>query len=588
MHKMKSAALAVLLASCGLVRADVLDKLPADALVAGKVANLTATSNKIAKLAKDLGIDAFVAPLQNPLAAFKQQSRMEKGINDSGEIGFAYLDPKTSPDLTPDDSFVIVIPVSSYADFLSNFGDAKTEAGVSEVTTPDGGGKPMFLADWGDGYAALSPAKALVNKPSTRLKVTDAAAKEAGRQDFLVVANFEQLGQKLMPELDKAVGEATKEIDNLGSDKIDPKYKPLMKVAANQLFAAGKTFLNSTNAATIGLNISDAGINSTVLSNFRPDSYLGQTSTKIKGTDKPLTIGLPAMRYLAYGGSTMDPAVAGKLFSDIAGPVLAELNKIEGIEGAKKLVASATATIGKNTGSVFAAPAPTKIGQEGIIQQLTLYRGGAAEMKTLFTDGGTFAKQFIADMKLPPDRPKPMLEIVQNEKSIEGVSFDSIKFEAKQNPDAPGAAQQEAIQNLMYGSSGMNYSYGTMGDDFLLVSGATDEAISAFIKSVKAGEDNVSKLEPVKAVAAELPKTRVLEYYLALDELVNTGVAAAAQFNLPVQVQLPPELPPFGLTFGAEGASMRLDTHLPTTTVQSLIAAGMQAFMGMQQGGGNL
>lgn len=586
MRKIKSAALAVLLASWGIVQADVLEKLPADALVAGRVANLTATSNKIAMLAKDLGVDAFVAPLQNPLAAFKTQTKLEKGIKDDGDFGFVYMDPKGT-DGRPEDSFIMVVPVTNYAEFLTNFTNPKTDGAITEVEPPDGSDKPGFVADWG-GYAAMSPNKALVAKPTSTMKVDPAAAKEAARQDFLVVANFAQLGPKLMPELDKGIAQANAEIEKAGPDKFDPKYKPLMRAAVAQGIAAAKTFLNNTDAATVGLNISDAGLNATLLSNFKPDSYLGQFASSIKGTDKPLTVGLPAMRYLAYGGSTMDPAVSTKLFNDLTGPITAELEKIEGLDDVKKLVATGTAAAKKMTGSIFAAPAPTKVGQEGLLQQITLYRGGGAEMKTFAADGAAFAKKFIADMQLPPDRPKPTVDFVQNAKSIEGVSFDRITFESKPAPDAPGAAQQEAIANLLYGPEGMTYDIGVIGDDFILSNGASDENVAAFIKAFKAAEDSVSKMDQVKVVAAELPKTRFLEYYMALDEVVNAGVAAAAQFNLPVQVQLPPELPPLGMTFGTEGSSLRVDYHLPTTTVQSLIAAGMQAFMGMQGGGGNL
>ena len=156
MRKIKTAALAVLLASWGMARADVLEKLPAEALVAGRIANLTATSAKIAKLAKDLGVDAFVQQLQNPLGALKTQSKLEKGINDAGDVGFAYMDPKTAGG-PPDDAFIFVVPVTNYAEFLTNFTNPKTDGAVTQVEPPEGGGgKPVFVADW-DGYAALSP-----------------------------------------------------------------------------------------------------------------------------------------------------------------------------------------------------------------------------------------------------------------------------------------------------------------------------------------------------------------------------------------------------------------------------------------------
>ena len=586
MRKMKSAALAVLLASCGFASADVLEKLPADALVAGKVANLTATSTKIAKLAKDLGIDAFVQPLQNPLATLKNEAHFEKGLNESGDFGIALMTPKDDSPAAWDAAVLMVVPVSNYAEFLTNFANPKTDGGVSEVTMANDP-KPLFVADWGE-YAAISPNKDNVAKPAKLMAATAAVAKEAGRQDFLIVTNFKELGPKLMPDLDKGQDRFTKELEKAGADKLDPKYKPIVSAAVGQVFAAAKTFLNSSDATTVGLNITDAGMNTTVLSDFRADSYLGQMAVAAKGTEKPLTVGLPAMKYLVYGGSIMDPAASTKVFNDFAQPIIAELEKLEGLGDIKKLVAETTAVIGKSTGTTFGMPVLTKPGQEGILQQITVYHGSGKEMKTLAADGGAFAKQVIADIKLPEGQPKMTFEQLVNDKSIEGVSFDTIKFDAPVNPDAPQAAMQQQFKAVMYGPNGMTYSYAAIGEDFVMLNGASDETIGAFLKSLKAGEDNLSKLDQVKVVAAELPKTRIIEYYVALDELVNVGVGTAAQFGLPIQVQLPPDLPPLGVTFGADQNTMRADFHLPTTTVQSLIAAGMQTFMAMRGGGGNL
>jgi len=65
---------------------------------------------------------------------------------------------------------------------------------------------------------------------------------------------------------------------------------------------------------------------------------------------------------------------------------------------------------------------------------------------------------------------------------------------------------------------------------------------------------------------------------------VNTGVTYANQFGFPVKLQMPPNLPPIGVSAGTEGTAFRVDSHVPSQLVQSLVMAGMQAFMQMQQG----
>ena len=59
----------------------------------------------------------------------------------------------------------------------------------------------------------------------------------------------------------------------------------------------------------------------------------------------------------------------------------------------------------------------------------------------------------------------------------------------------------------------------------------------------------------------------------------------AQGFGMPVKMQLPQNLPPLGFSAASEGTAVRFDMHVPTTTVQSIVAAGMQAYMQMQGGG---
>jgi hypothetical protein len=51
-------------------------------------------------------------------------------------------------------------------------------------------------------------------------------------------------------------------------------------------------------------------------------------------------------------------------------------------------------------------------------------------------------------------------------------------------------------------------------------------------------------------------------------------------------MQLPKGLPPIGISVGSDSTAVRVDSHIPTSLVQSIVAAGMQAAMQMQGGGG--
>src|SRR2546430_471756 len=74
------------LAWCAQAKAQVLDQVPADAVIVVKVNNLQGVSQKIAKLAKDFGVDEFQPEFKDPLGALMQHGHISKGVNKSGDM----------------------------------------------------------------------------------------------------------------------------------------------------------------------------------------------------------------------------------------------------------------------------------------------------------------------------------------------------------------------------------------------------------------------------------------------------------------------------------------------------------------------
>src|SRR5205814_212297 len=141
----------------GLARAQVMDQVPADALVVLKFKNLAGTSAKLGKFLQDLGVVAAVEPgLADPLTFLEKKANITQGIRSDGDLAIVFVDPEKTTS-RPDKSIVILIPVTDYAVFLNNFPNPKTEAGVSEIMLGQSP-EPGYLCDWGNGYAALSPA----------------------------------------------------------------------------------------------------------------------------------------------------------------------------------------------------------------------------------------------------------------------------------------------------------------------------------------------------------------------------------------------------------------------------------------------
>ena len=77
-----------------------------------------------------------------------------------------------------------------------------------------------------------------------------------------------------------------------------------------------------------------------------------------------------------------------------------------------------------------------------------------------------------------------------------------------------------------------------------------------------------------------------MSLYVPLDEIATTVGTYAGAMGMPIQIQLPPDLPPIGITVGSEGSAIRIDSYTPTDLIKALVAQGMQLYMQRMGGGG--
>src|SRR6187401_3746141 len=79
-------AIALLMLVSPILRAQVVQQIPSDAMIVLKVNNLKATSDKVAKLSQDLGLAGLAPEMADPLKALQVQMRMQQGVNVGGEL----------------------------------------------------------------------------------------------------------------------------------------------------------------------------------------------------------------------------------------------------------------------------------------------------------------------------------------------------------------------------------------------------------------------------------------------------------------------------------------------------------------------
>ena len=621
-------AAAVLAVPSQTARADVLAQAPADALAVVVVNDWGRTNAKMAQWAKDAGLQQLQPQMADPLGAMMREAGFNEGIEKGGDVGVAIMAPTGDGE---EPVAVGLIPVSDYKAFLGNFEEV-TDAGDGVSSFTNRQGETNYAAQWG-AYAAISDNQAALTRANTGVKPTGRLApKEIEGKDFVLYANMPALKAKLLPELkanrqriiDDAVREIAREggrgmgaqadIEDMNAEGAeggdDPaaadgdadagdeagqmtKAEPLVRSGMSQLLNAAERFLTDAEATTFSLTLTDRGLNGTVMAEFAQGSYLGTNVAALKGENGSLLAGLPVAKYLAVSGFSVDPAAASKLLGDVIDQVLTEVKNMgpdfESIAGMLEAYKQSGGAA-RSVTSGWVAP-QGQLGAEGILQIVQIARGDATKLKQMMRSeiNNPFGAMQLQGNLQGVDAPGGDLTVTENVKTIEGVAFDQIKAEldmaGADNAEAANVAQGMAI---MFGPEGYVMNAGQLNNDAVVAGiGVSDEVLASLVRSAKAGEDTVASAAGIKATSAQLPADgRVMVAYVNLDQIIQTGLTYAQMFGFPVQVQMPENLSPIGMSASIDGPALRFDGHLPTDLVRGVVNAAQQAMGGMMGGGG--
>jgi hypothetical protein len=584
-RQIRLAMTAVVLLVCLVARsrADVLEQVPEDALVVIKVNNLQAVSNKLSKFAEDIGLAQAAPQFSNPLNALQEHAGIKEGLNKEGDLAFVGLDPKTDPE-HQDEAMLFLIPVTDYKAFIGNFADAKTEGDVTEVTLPNTP-QPSYIGHWGN-YAVLAPSKAIVALKHGGVKPQGAVAKELSSKDIVVFGNMPKVKERVLPMIQEHKDELLQKVE-AGLKQGGAPNAAMTKNMFAMLIDAATALVRDSRGASFAMNFTPEGISTTILADFNDGTKPAELISGIKNSSEPMLEGLPTEKYLFFGGFVNDPANAPKVSAALLDPMADELKKAAGdqAQAVNDYIASTKKIMALYTGGAIGVIAPTgAIGQDALIQTVSIIHGDSKQLIAAYKDA--FAAQQKMMAGLGQQAIKTDVETKENAKTVGGVNFDQITMKFNADPNDPQAQQAQQGINMLYGPNGMQLLVGAADDNTVIVAmGVPDAQLTEAIESAKKKDTAVASTDSLKAVAANLPKNRAMVGYIALDQIVTTGLNYARQFGFGVPLQLPPDLPPIGVAVATEGSTVRIDTYTPMSLIQSLVAAGMQMKMQMQGGG---
>ena len=478
--------------------------MPSDALVVVKVSNLKAVSDKVAKFAGALGLAAVQPEFADPLASMQENLQIKEGVDTAGEMAFVMTKPATE-DVDEDELLMILVPVSDYKAFLGNFADAKTNGDVTTFTP--GGEQEKHVANWGK-YAAIVQNKALLSKKPGGLKLAGLAAKEAREKDAFIFANIPALSVMAMPHLKEARKEGIAEMEReLGNDAQAKQFVPVARAVVNQMLNIAEGFMRDASAAGMSLHLNDQGLQTTLMAEFKPDTYGAKVASQFKNSGEPLMAGLPEGReYFAAGGMINAPEVTGKVLADLLDPISKELAATPSGKSFVPAMDSIKKSAAATKSLAFGYPAPTgEVGQDSVVQSIMVIRGDA---KTIAASQKSILQAATDLMKMMPQEAGGQMkfEVTPGGKTVGDLKLDTYKTEMAMDPNNPQAAQAQAIMSMIYGENGMTGVFGPVNNDaFVLVQGGTDETIQKAVSAARNPKDTMTGTAGIKTVSGQLP-----------------------------------------------------------------------------------
>ena len=165
------------------------------------------------------------------------------------------------------------------------------------------------------------------------------------------------------------------------------------------------------------------------------------------------------------------------------------------------------------------APPANAIGQQGLIQAVSIMTGDTAKMlaaqkKMLATQGEIMKLTGTGDMIKTTSTP--------GAKTVDGVKLDQFTTTMKMDPQTPQEQQAAFMMQMLYGPKGITgYTGEVATDKMIAVMGGDDALLSSSIASSKANSDALGKGVAAK-VSAALPQNRLGDFYLPVDTIATT------------------------------------------------------------------
>ena len=432
---------------------------------------------------------------------------------------------------------------ADYDAFVKTVG-GKPTAGIDPVTIND---KEMFTKKIDGGLVALSTEKGILETLSfapgqlpAHTKALGARASTVADTSDLTIMVDVLKARPLIDEGFKNMEEQVEDMAAMGGQEPN--------TAAVKWFM--DNVLNDATMATFALDLSDAGVGLHMISTFKADSPMSKIAS-LKGVAPGLTARLPMGPYLVAMGLDLSSPELRKL--------LGQIPQNETAPGAKVNAASNKLMLEKTTGSAAVIGVNPGGAMAGVLSRtfsfsLTTEPNAYLDfMRTAMTEA--YEQDKIGKATFTP-----------NAADIDGTKVESYTFKLTPNPDIP-----PQMMNILFGMSGGPSGYiAPMEGAVATTLGKSSEMMRAGMLAFSKGEGTFAKDKPMASTAELLPKDRLAEVFVGVKGILDTALPTVAMFTgMPLNVQIPDDLPPVGLAIAPANGSMQASIVIPAAVIKT-------------------
>jgi len=546
-----------------------LDRIPAEAAAVLVTKPLEEIDRDVSKL--QTATDMIQLPTPQQLLA---TLGLGQGLDMSRSMAIALMPGDMGAEMPP---AVALLPVSDYDGMMNALGAAKNEAGLHSMTIRTG--ETLFAKEIEDGYAAVSPMQDLVAAFSGKAGQMAAHRESIGAVGLSVIEEShialvvkESLLAVAGEQLDQAIQENMQGMGAMMGGDADQMQEQVQKIGdfVKSLLADSRDLVLGTSAGSMGMGFE-------AVMDFTPGSDSAEMFRG--GGDSARLLGrLPNQDFIFVSAQDQSSPGMRRLVQTLTG--LAPGGVMGGVD-----FKQFAGLINGQASAIYASPGGIMGGL--LANTINIYTSDKPDELLAVTKKmmkeGLDLDQAMGGAEAPFDI---SFSVTENDAEIEGVSVDawSTSFGAG---DGQAAMMQQQMMGMLFGPGGLGGYiaaahggvYQTLSKNRLLMAGA--------LQAAKDG-DSLAGERMVEQVGDRLPGGRTGEMYIGVRTIMEQAIQAAGMFGMPLNIELPVELPPIGIGIKMSNSAGRATAFIPAPVIKTIGDVANQVQQMQMQGPGGM